>query len=740
MFKKNNEPASLLPENPYFHRGPIKNHRYFYGRVTEIRQALQMLHHGQCVSIVGPRRIGKTSLLFHLCDSSVRQGLDLPQRCLFVYLDGQVLGYLDQMSFYQWMWTKLLEASESELGETIGDHYRAFLPKEVDCFEAFQKGVQTIVQHSSYIVFLFDEFEVIATNQNLDRASFAQLRSLGQEYNVAYVTASQMPLNEITYHDQSMLHSPFFNNFANLALSFLMPAEADEMVRGPVRQIGNGDFFTRSDLNFLYDVAGFHPFFLQIACYYLFERKVERKSPSVEDYEGVQRQYMQDVERHFQYIWKDLKKDEREAVRLTSVGKISQLPKSTRQKLQRKCVLYKDAFFSSAFARFVKDQIADSLFSDETKTTVQSKELWNESCHLDVTCTPQGQIYIRLSGVLSYQGGSTTPFDTGAVKRYARRVADARYLTKSWRFQVKEIGLELYREFFQNQPEVLTCYNRAKGKMPDTRLRISFSIPREFLCVPFEAIFAEDEMYLSLRHPLSRHILGHFTDKKILSSASIERVGQREVFPRALLVASNTWHSPVEKIPEVDVEVEQVSDLLRQHGFDVRTLFTEQASLQRVLDELENGNYCLFHYAGHGSYNADSPERSALYFWEGAVVQSQVLPLTAAQLESIVRNTPLLFAYLSCCWGAQVGQDQHLLDDDFIGIIDALVMGGVPAVLGFRWPVSDKGSQILAQSFYTALFEGGRELDTALLQARNRLDRDEQDWFSPVLIMQTLSP
>ena len=34
--------------------------------------------------------------------------------------------------------------------------------------------------------------------------------------------------------------------------------------------------------------------------------------------------------------------------------------------------------------------------------------------------------------------------------------------------------------------------------------------------------------------------------------------------------------------------------------------------------------------------------------------------------------------------------------------MDGLVTSGVPVVLGFRWPVSDDGAQLLAQSFYSA--------------------------------------
>ena len=80
-----------------------------------------------------------------------------------------------------------------------------------------------------------------------------------------------------------------------------------------------------------------------------------------------------------------------------------------------------------------------------------------------------------------------------------------------------------------------------------------------------------------------------------------------------------------------------------------------------------------------------------------------------------------------------------LLDDDFLGVMDGLVMGGVPAVLGFRWPVSDGGAQLLAQSFYAAWLERGYRPDKALCEARttvaDQMGRDERAWFSPILAM-----
>ncbi|MFZ5915482.1 MAG: CHAT domain-containing protein [Chloroflexota bacterium] len=738
---QNDQRIPRSAENPYFHRGPIKDRRYFYGRATETRRALYMLRHGQSVSIVGSRRIGKTSFLFHLCDLDTHRAHNLGNEHLFVYIDGQSTGDLDKSKFYYLIWYEIREAL-AKVG-TVAE-----LPESVADFRELQTALTRVQEKGIKPILLLDEFEVMAFNSNLDRGFFSDLRSL--ELLMAYMTVSARSLYDLTYADRSVLSSPFFNTFSEIPLGFFRSDEAREAVLGPARAAGLEDPFTDQELRFVFEeLAGYHPFYLQIACYYLFEQKLEREELTEANLDAVRQQYTKDVERHFQYAWIRLEPEEQTAVQLVLQGRTNRLTEEVNQRLERQCILLDGSLFSPVFAKFVRAQTARPLSSEGTAKTVpcrvvseaRAQELEKQGCHLHIMCNRQGQIHVRLSGSLFYEGESKT-FNTDIVERverFARRVADARHLPESWRFQIKEIGLELYRELFQNQPKVLTSYHRAKGKVRDRDLRISLSAPRDFHRLPFEAIFAEEDMYLSLKHPLSRHVLDHYTERKSLSRESIERFRQRGFHPRALLVASNTWHSSSRPIPQVDVEIEQVGTLLRQHDFDVRILSTVEASLHRVEDELKSGDYCLFHYAGHGKYDADSPERSALFFWEGAVEQSKIAPLTAVQLGSIVRDTPLLFAYLSCCWGAEVGEDRDLLDGDFLGIMDAFVMGGVPAVLGFRWPVSDEGSRVLAQVFYTALLEEGRELDEALLEARKRLDRDSPDWFSPILIVQTLS-
>ena len=60
-------------DNPFFHRGAIRRAEEFHGRTAEISQILGLIRNGQSVSMVGPRRIGKSSLLLHLCRASTRE-------------------------------------------------------------------------------------------------------------------------------------------------------------------------------------------------------------------------------------------------------------------------------------------------------------------------------------------------------------------------------------------------------------------------------------------------------------------------------------------------------------------------------------------------------------------------------------------------------------------------------------------------------------------------------------------
>ena len=100
--------------NPFFHRGPVRDRAFFFGREHEMGQMLSLLGNGQSVSLVGQRRIGKTSLLFQITNPEVFAPCGLkPDEHLFVYVDCGGLGGLDQPGLYR----VLLE----ETGEALAD-------------------------------------------------------------------------------------------------------------------------------------------------------------------------------------------------------------------------------------------------------------------------------------------------------------------------------------------------------------------------------------------------------------------------------------------------------------------------------------------------------------------------------------------------------------------------------------------------------------------------------------------
>lgn len=274
----------------------------------------------------------------------------------------------------------------------------------------------------------------------------------------------------------------------------------------------------------------------------------------------------------------------------------------------------------------------------------------------------------------------------------------------------------------------------------EKNLKLVFKHNRDFLQVPLEFLFWEPE-YAVFRHPLSRYVLNTTTWQGSISPGFFKRLRQYGKRLKILLIASNT--EPL--IPGVDEEIEAVAAslglLLKDNDIEheVTCLPTEKATLERVRSELSRCHYHILHYAGHGHYDQEHPEESSLYLWHGEGRSGPLERLTAQAMGLLVRDSQLRFAYLSCCSGAASGGASKLLGDDFLGIADALIQSGVPAILGFRWPVNDEGAKLLALSFYESLFGQGN-LATALLEARcetaGRRGRSDETWLSPILISQ----
>jgi len=339
----------MIGENPYYHRGPIKETRYFYGRTQETARVLQMVKRGQSVSVIGPRRIGKTSLLFHLSDPEVRVEYGLaPEQSLFICIDGQTLGSLSRSDILR----LLLQETAAQISRERMD-----IPPVVDD-RLFEQAVREWAKPGQQLVYLIDAFECLGKNRNLGADFFSFLRSLAVRFSVAYITASQVPL--IALSDQGgHLSSPFFNLFALIHLGLFDEDEARRLIHQPSQMAGVE--FSQSTEDFILDLAGPHPFFLQIACFNAFEISIEDPSFGKQAYGRLEEEVQVDLECHFEYFVNGLNKEEQcVLVRLLDASG-DEDSVAVLKALERKCLVVRSGgayrLVSQAFAQFVRRQI-----------------------------------------------------------------------------------------------------------------------------------------------------------------------------------------------------------------------------------------------------------------------------------------------------------------------------------------------------------------------------------------------
>ena len=139
----------------------------------------------------------------------------------------------------------------------------------------------------------------------------------------------------------------------------------------------------------------------------------------------------------------------------------------------------------------------------------------------------------------------------------------------------------------------------------------------------------------------------------------------------------------------------------------------------------------VFHFAGHGAFRA-APAAGVVVFEDEVsggqnVISGEELALLLSSDDDI------RVAMINAAEGAVTGPK-----DPYVGVVQALVANGIPAVVGLQGIISDRAAIALAQEFYSALSEG-LPVDTALVEGRRaiRFADQELEWGVPVLYLRS---
>ena len=285
--------------NPFSFGNPIKDPARFYGRREDLRQIVNRLRSSahESTSIVGERRIGKTSLLKYLETPEVAAQFGLPptEYCM-VYIDFQGLTDITPERFWQRVLTKI-ERSIC-LPKLTPEIQRVREMGDFDLFD-LEDLFERIADRGLTTVLMMDEFEYVTQNPNFGSDFFGGLRALAIHQNLPLLTATRRELVDLC-HSEELKGSPFFNIFANIVLRPFSRTEVLEMLDGymaatPIQ-------FSEREKELVLGLGGGYPFFTQMAGNYL----VEAKQKSLDGDALLQDVYVNfdaQADSHFSYMW-----------------------------------------------------------------------------------------------------------------------------------------------------------------------------------------------------------------------------------------------------------------------------------------------------------------------------------------------------------------------------------------------------------------------------------------------------
>jgi len=241
-------------QNPFHWRGTVTEPSAFIGREHEFAALFTRLATLGCVSVVGDRRIGKSSLLYQAAARAPKQ---LGESCRAVYLD-------------------LLSARHHTLDGLLGSILQGLTGTDggmlgftgSDKLTTFEAAVRSLRRTGALPVVFLDEFECLSTRpQEFGDNLLESWRSLGNDSQIAFVTSSAQPLDQVT--KGSGLTSAFYNIFAQIRLGEFV----DRETRAFAQYAARAGMLEPADEVFLLRVGGNHPLRLQVAAWHLFEAR-----------------------------------------------------------------------------------------------------------------------------------------------------------------------------------------------------------------------------------------------------------------------------------------------------------------------------------------------------------------------------------------------------------------------------------------------------------------------------------
>ena len=257
--------------NPFWHGTPVplKN---FISRGEKAQTIVSRISTGQSTILSGSPRSGKTSLLHYLMTEENQTTLyEDANKLIFSYLDVSL--WNDEYNRVQF-WAEALKPIEeyaqaddaNPQDETKLKIAKTFQTCQRENFGTFvlEKLFAQLKQSEKQLVLIIDEFDLVLQHPTLKSSIefFGGMRSVASRSDRALViimttNISSSQLTEKT-QDFTRAGSPYFNFMDEVILGPLSTDKIDELLSK------DDQYFTPEDRAFIKEIAGGHPYLLQV--------------------------------------------------------------------------------------------------------------------------------------------------------------------------------------------------------------------------------------------------------------------------------------------------------------------------------------------------------------------------------------------------------------------------------------------------------------------------------------------
>lgn len=274
----------------------------------------------------------------------------------------------------------------------------------------------------------------------------------------------------------------------------------------------------------------------------------------------------------------------------------------------------------------------------------------------------------------------------------------------------------------------------ARNEQLRLRLRIA---PAELAILPWEYLYDPNENDFLVLNPAVALVRYYAQPVPPRTVESQEKLGI------LVCVGAMLDGVPLDTTREINALIDALTPLLQRqivhlhlllsnpadgsiHGHEPGvTIHPHPATLDSIQRTLRQG-YRVFHYVGHGYYDADIG--GMLLLDNGKGMATAVDAITLARY---ISGTSVDLCFLNACESAVESTASAL-----VGLAPRLVGAGVPAVLAMQFEIDDQSAARFAAEFYRALADGW-PLDAATGEGRKAISHHPNAWGIPVLFMRS---